>query len=229
MAIAWDRNFPASLDEVPMIILFRTVVGAAALAGCGLMSASAHAVSPSRPKEPVDITSIDAYRISSPTEHPELTPEELGRRTLRLLDGLKSMDELTVGQVSARTGIPLEYAPKGKVYAFTVQIPDSPWYYGVNYREGLEGKLFELEYAYVGDARPKGAPLCGMSADGLARKLKADGYSLWIDVDELGQALAYYFERSPLKVRVVPGASVPNEKTGAYHMCVSQLMITSAD
>lgn len=217
------------MDGITMIARFRTTMGVAMLSGCCLASACAHPVPPSIAKEPADKMSTDTYRISSPTEHPELTPEELGRRTMKLLDGLKSMDELTADQVSVRTGVPLKYAPKGKVYAFTVQVPASPWYYGVNYREGEEGKLFELEYAYAGDAQPKGAPLCALSADEVVNKLKGDGYSLWIDIDELGRALAYYLERPPLKVRVVPGASVPNSETGTSRICVAQLMITSVE
>ena len=176
-----------------------------------------------------DTTPTDTYRISALSEHPELTPEEVGRRMLRLLDGLGSMDELTTEQVVLRMGLPLKYAPKGKVYAFTIQMPDSPWYYGVTYRDDHETKMVELEYSYFGDSMPEGSPLCPMSVDETVRRFKKDGYSLWIDVDELGQALAYYFERPALKVRVVPGTSVNNKETGAYHLCVSQLMITSVD
>jgi hypothetical protein len=178
---------------------------------------------------PSDTGPTDTYRISALSEHPDLTPEEVGRRMLRLLDGLGSMDELTTEQVILRTGLPLKYAPKGKVYAFTIQMPDSPWYYGVTYRDERETKMVELEYSYSGDSMPKGAPLCAMTVDDLAKQFKRDGFSLWIDVDELGQALAYYFKRSSLRVRVVPGASVTNNETGTYRLCVSQLMITKAD
>lgn len=176
-----------------------------------------------------DTTPTDTYRISALSEHPDLTPEEVGRRILRLLDRLGSMDELTTEQVVLRTGLPLKYAPKGKVYAFTIQMPDSPWYYGVTYRDEREAKMIELEYSYPEDSTLKGTPLCAMTVDDLAKKFKKDGFSLWIDVDELGQALAYYFKRSPLRVRVVPGASVTNNETGTYRLCVSQLMITKAD
>lgn len=212
-----------------MIVLFRTAVGVAALAGCSLMSACAHTVSPSTPKEPVDMMSTDTYRVSALSEHPDLTPEEVGRRILRLLDGLGSMDELTTQEVVTRTGIPLKYAPKGKVYAFTIQMPDSPWYYGVIYRDERDIKSIELEYTYDGDTMPEGAPLCAMSVDDLAKRFKKDGFAMRFDVDGLGQAMAYYFERSPLKVRVVPGASVTNNETGTYQMCVSQLMITGVE
>lgn len=229
MAIARDRNFPVSLDGVPMIVPFRTAVGAVMLVGCSLMSACAHTVLPSTPKRPADMTSTDTYRVNALSEHPDLTPEEVGRRILRLLDGLGSIDELTTQEVVARTGIPLKYAPKGKVYAFTIQMPESPWYYGVIYRDESEIKSVELEYAYDGDAMPDGPPLCAMSVDDLAKRFKKDGFAMRFDVDGLGQALAYYFERSPLKVRVVPGASITSNETGTYKMCVSQLMITGVE
>ncbi|MFD0320406.1 hypothetical protein [Lysobacter gummosus] len=37
------------------------------------------------------------YRPSTLAEHPELTPEEIGRRFLALIDSLKSFDELSGG------------------------------------------------------------------------------------------------------------------------------------
>lgn len=199
------------------------------LALAAFVHASPAPVSGPASAEPSDTAPTDNYRISTLSEHPDLTPEEVGRRMLRLLDGLGSMDELTTEQVILRTGLPMKYAPKGRVYAFTIQMPDSPWYYGVIYRDEREIKSVELEYSYEGDTMPKGAPLCAMTVDDLAKQFKKDGFSLWIDVDELGQALAYYFKRSPLRVRVVPGASVTNNETGTYRLCVSQLMITKAD
>lgn len=206
------------------------VLPVAFLASTSFAYAPPTPVSGSAPVEgPPDTKPTDTYRISALSEHPDLTPEEVGRRMLRLLDGLVSMDELTTEQVVFRTGFPLKYAPKGKVYAFTIQMPDSPWYYAVTYRDEREMKSVELEYTYEGDTMPKGAPLCAMTVDDLAKRFKKDGFSLWIDVDELGQALAYYFKRPPLRVRVVPGASVTNNETGIYRLCVSQLMITKAE
>ncbi|WP_141233410.1 hypothetical protein [Lysobacter antibioticus] len=57
------------------------------------------------------MTSTEPFRPSSPSEYPELTPLEVGNRVLRLLDGLKTTDGLTVDEVAAKTGIPLKYEP----------------------------------------------------------------------------------------------------------------------
>ncbi|WP_064747413.1 hypothetical protein [Lysobacter antibioticus] len=166
------------------------------------------------------------YRLSQASEYPDLTPEAVGHRALRLLDGLDTMEQLSLDHVIAQTGLPLRYAPKGKVHAFTVQMPDSPWYYGLNYRDG-QGRAVELEYAYAGDTQPKGAPLCPLTVDEVEKRLKDDGFTPWIDVDELGRNLAYYFERTPLIVRLVPGLSTSGSTAGMHRLCLAQLMITA--
>lgn len=211
----------------------RRIIAALFALNCLALTACAHGSMQSAAafstKEPKDMTSSDTYRPSPPAEHPDLTPEEVGRRVLRLLDGLKSTDQLTLDEVAAKTGLPLKYAPKAKVNAFTIQIPDSPWFYGVTYSGAKPPKAVELQYAYKGDTQPAGTPLCGIKFDDVAKKLKADGFLMRIDVDELGQPLAYTFRRERVDVQVVLGANAAGKHPDTWIACVGQLMITSAD
>ncbi|MNW16782.1 hypothetical protein D3C71_2157540 [compost metagenome] len=50
-----------------------------------------------------------------------------------------------------------------------------------------------------------------------------------IDVDELGQPLAYTFRRERVDVQVVLGANAAGKHPDTWIACVGQLMITSAD
>lgn len=168
----------------------------------------------------------DTFRPSSLSEHPDLTPEEVGRRFLRLLDDLESTEALTAEAVASKTGLPLKYAPLGKVHAFIVNLPNSPWYYGVTYNDRKQRKAVELEYTHEGDALPAGAPLCGLELDTVAAELKAEGFVLRIDVDEIGQPLEYIFRRARLSVRAVVGPSVAI-KEAKSRACIAQLMITT--
>lgn len=180
-------------------------------------------------QERPDAAASEAYTPTTPAEHPELTPEEVGNRVLRLLDGLESVDALAVEPVKAKTGLPLKYAPRGKAYAFTVEMPDSPWYYSVSLRQSRTGNYVLLDYTYTGDVAPAGEPLCGLQFDAVERKLKGDGYLMRIDIDGLGRPLAYTFHRARVVVQIVLGPSVPGTEPGSRRACVGQLMITSAD
>lgn len=197
-----------------------------------LGSACAHepTASPSIPqKEPHDMTSTEPFRSNSPAEYPELTPREVGNRVLRLLDGLKTTDGLTLDEVAAKTGLPLKYEPRGRAHALIIKQQDSPWFYSVVYRGAKPPIAVELNYAYDGDAPPPGEPPCGLELDVVAKRLKDDGFMMRIDEDGIGQPLAYIFRRDRVDVMVFVAPDAPGERSAAPSLCIGQLMITSAD
>ncbi|ALN63409.1 hypothetical protein GLA29479_2543 [Lysobacter antibioticus] len=175
------------------------------------------------------MTSKEPFRPSSSAEYPELTPSEVGNRVLRLLDGLKTTDGLTVDEVAAKTGLPLKYEPRGNAHGLIIKLPDSPWFYSVVYRGDKLPKAVELNYAYDGDAPPAGEPLCGLELDVVAKKLKDDGFMMRVDEDGIGQPLAYIFRRDRVDVMAVLASDAPGEQSAVPRLCIGQLMITSAD
>ncbi|MEI2456914.1 hypothetical protein [Lysobacter firmicutimachus] len=174
------------------------------------------------------MTSTEPFRPSSPSEYPELTPLEVGNRVLRLLDGLKTTDGLTVDEVAAKTGIPLKYDPRGRAHGLIIKLPDSPWFYSVIFRGSKPPKAVELNYAYDGDTPPTGQPLCGLELDVVAKRLKDDGFMMRIDEDGIGQPLAYIFRRDRVDVMAVLGSS-PADARSVDRLCIGHLLITLAD
>jgi len=87
---------------------------------------------------------IQPYRPHTLDEFPQFTPQEMGQRVLALIDSLKSVDDLSLEHIQKVTGFPMErVSPPGIKYSFTMYLPESGWYYGLDYSEdviNLKGK-----------------------------------------------------------------------------------------
>jgi len=176
-----------------------------------------------------DMTSSEPYRISTASEHPDLTPGEVARRMLRLAEALKSMDELNVEDVKERTGFPLKYAPLGKVYAFAVKLPESGWSYGVTYEQDGSYKAVELAYRHPDTNEASMSPVCEVDFAAASKALKDAGYSSKMEADEIGQSSEYLFQRAHVTVRVVPTAEFAPINGKPARSCIQQLTISSTD
>lgn len=148
--------------------------------------------------------SADTYKISQASEYPELTAEEAGRRVLNLIEGLGSMDELSLEHVIERTRMPLKYAPAGKVYAFAVELAKEDGFYNVIYRDKDGRRFVEIRYEAPDKPAKGNAFPCALGATAVAERLKVLGYGMTTDVDEIGRTLEHIFSRNDVRVRVVP-------------------------
>lgn len=175
------------------------------------------------------MTSSDHYRISAANEHPDLTPGEIARRMLTLAEALESMDGVTAEGVIQRTGLPLKYAPLGKVHAFTVKLPESGWSYGVTYEQQGVYKAVELAYRHPDTNTASMSPVCEVDFAMASKALKAAGYSSNAETDEIGQSLEYIFQRSRVKVRIVPAAESTPVAGKAARSCIQLLTISAVD
>ena len=66
---------------------------------------------------------IAPSKHSSLAEYPEVTPEELGRRFLKLLDSINSVEELSLDYVRNIMQVPLQLTPS-RSYDFSIHLPD---------------------------------------------------------------------------------------------------------
>ena len=203
--------------------------GVVTLLLCSLIaSACAHAPDEKKAKESLDPMSADTYRISQASEYPELTAEEAGRRVLNLVDGLGSMDELSLERVIERTGIPLKYAPGGRVHAFAVELAQGAGFYNVIYRDKGGRRFVEIRYEAPDKPGKADAFPCALGATAVAERLKALGYGMTTDADEIGRTLEHIFTRNDVRVRVVPSQhSMPSPH--GIDSCVEVLTIQSKD
>ena len=98
----------------------------------------AHGAQPTVPathKKPKMISTLHKTPPGAHTlvEYPQFTAQEMGKRTLALIDSLKSFDELSLERIREVTGFPMKHTPPGKSYLFEMYLPESHWGYWFEY------------------------------------------------------------------------------------------------
>lgn len=204
-------------------------VGATILLLCPVMAGACMHIPPEKDAtEKPGTMPTDTYKLSQAGEYPDLTAEEAGRRILNLVDGLESMDELPLERVIERTGFPLKYAPAGNLHAFAVELAGNRGFYNVIYREKNGRRFVEIRYAGPEGADRSEVFPCVLGVTTLAERLKALGYIMNTDIDEIGRTLEHVFNRGHLSVRIVPSDhSIPSPL--GIDSCVEVLTIQSKD
>ena len=178
---------------------------------------------------PDDGPARPTYRPHDASEFPDLTPEEMGRRFLKLVDSVKTFDDLTLEQVEQATQLPMEYAPAGKVYSFTLHLPDSGWYYGIDY-SNAEPNLPETKGAtYRFDNKLDRAdmdPVCALDTSYFVAELKkirfGEGGAIY---DEIGRLVNTYFARGDVVVVIAERREADEPNSKLHHSCVESIAI----
>ncbi|WAT15066.1 hypothetical protein [Xanthomonas fragariae] len=139
------------------------------------------------PKESaaMNAPTADAYRPHTLDEFPELTPEEIGRRFLKLIDSLKTSSDLTLEHVQEVMRLRLTPTPETHGGFFTIHLPKSGWYYGVSfYDDPIPPERKYASYSFINEARdqvrekglPDMAPVCGLDFNAYVTEMKKMGF-----------------------------------------------------
>lgn len=136
------------------------------------------------------------YRPHTLDEFPELTPEEVGRRFLKLIDSLKSSNDLTLERLQAVMQLPMTPTPEAPSSFFNMYLPDSEWYYNVVYYDDPRLHRKNASYNFINNAHdkvldqvhvkgfPDMAPVCGMDFNAYVTELKKMGF---VEREDLAQ------------------------------------------
>ena len=143
---------------------------------------------PSPSKEPAPMSATDTFRPYTLAEYPELTPEEMGRRFLKLIDDLKSFDELSLERLQEVMRLRLIPLPESHGGSFTMHLPESSWYYGLSYYNNPQlSENKNATYHFINDKDRQGAemtPVCGMDFNAYVSELKQFGF---VEREDLAQ------------------------------------------
>ena len=113
-------------------------------------------------------------------EVPDMSPAEMGRRFLHLVDSLQRYDQLTFEHVQQVMRLKLE-GQRGKPGPqFNVRMPESGWHYAIGFSE-TEGApdqtMAELDFLHREDAsRVDMAPVCALDFEAYHQALLAMGF-----------------------------------------------------
>jgi len=142
------------------------------------LSACAHAPAPDSKKTMPMNASAKAYRPHTLDEHPDLTPEEMGRRMLKLIDSLTSFDELSLERVQEVMRLPLYDIPETTSHGFGMHLPASGWRYVFAYYNNPKSPdLKNISYNFINKNEAADmAPVCTMDYDAYVTALKGMGF-----------------------------------------------------
>ncbi|WP_408951113.1 hypothetical protein [Lysobacter sp. Hz 25] len=176
------------------------------------------------------VTLSDTFKPSLAGDYPQITSEEMGRRFLKLVDGLKTVDALTPEYVAAETGLPLKYAPAGKVYSFTLHEPKSGWYYGLDYYQSPAAgwKTASVQFSNPTNPDADMAPVCGLDFDGYTAALKGMGFAMTPTYDMRGNVVEYRFYRGELDVSMGYREQARSTQVKQTHFCVESISVHGA-
>lgn len=136
------------------------------------------------------------YRPHTLDEFPELTPEEIGRRFLKLIESLKTPNDLTLERMQEVMRLRLTSSPETHGGFFTIHLPESGWYYGVSYYDDPAMHRKNASYTFINNAHdkvrdqvhvkgfPDMAPVCGIDFNAYVTELKKMGF---VEREDLAQ------------------------------------------
>ncbi|MFD1298957.1 hypothetical protein ACFQ4Q_20230 [Lysobacter gummosus] len=185
-----------------------------------------------------DTASSAPYRPGTLAEHPELTPEEIGRRFLALIDSLKSFDELSGERVQKVMRLSLTRLSEKDEGFLTMTLPDSAWRYSFSY--GIDPKYRRytnavLEFINENERINRGLledmeVVCGLDFNAYEAALTGMGFkNEHASYGELGQLLALQYVRNDVRVQIMPRREANAPDTKLNHACVESISIHPLD
>jgi hypothetical protein len=227
--------------------LYRILPGAALAA---LLCACAHPSTTHSQQDPKQGTAMTTSTNQPPAgqitihDYPELTPDEVGRRFLKLVDSLGTGRNLTLEHVRAVTMLPIKRDDAVSdsnfdLYHFTSYLPDSGWYFIFNYVEDRSRNVRSASYRFsnINDMSATKmldmAPVCGLDLVFFRSALLKMGfvegpphYDMF--QEQRGRLLGYQFTHGATSVGIRPQreGNAPDEKL--YHECINGISVTSA-
>jgi hypothetical protein len=167
------------------------------------LSACAHAPHSTPVKDSV-MTTSDA----EPAINPTLTAEEVGRRFLKLLEGVKSRSDLTAEHVQAAMDLVLKDSPNGP---FHTQPLGDGWLYVFSLRmETPPGNSISLNLEFIdkADRFADMSAICGLTFEDYHNALKAMGYRDIFQYDQIdgqvGRLIGVDYQKDGFFVSIQP-------------------------
>ena len=213
------------------------VLGVAGMAGgCTSQSATKQPMSDGAPAiKAVTPFNIDASRLYTLADYPELTPEEMGRRILALIASVNAVGDGRVERFREVMGVPIAPRPeRDGHYAFLMSLPESGWVYGLNFETSPARKGWSIDYGFTNevngeiDDRADMSPVCGMDAMAFDVALRGMGFKVSREYDGLGRLFGFNYESTgkPLRVELLLRPKIYTKTQAVQTPCVDALLIT---
>ncbi len=160
------------------------------------------------------------------TEAP-ITAEDIGRRVVKLIDTLRSAEDLAPERIEQTTGITVEFNNEDRnIYGFGGKLTDEWSYSLVSTPENAGEKPSSLRFSFddTSGKQADPAPICSLDLAGYARALTEAGF-VSKPMHGYRGVEALYFARDMISVMAYPhGPNIPDDG----RVCMASLVISAA-
>ena len=155
------------------------------------------------------------------------TSRDIAQRVIRLVENVRSRDDLSPARIQQLTGIPVETAAgDATTYGFGGQLTDVWAYNLVSLPDGADQPPSRVLFSFDDESRSNAdmTPICDPDFDAFAAALRAAGYVATPAYGPHERVLHWDFARDGVSVQV----QVRGETDArADHACVSRLIINA--
>jgi len=191
-----------------------TAIATVMLAGCAI---SPETLPPAR--EAIVMTASDN---SAATNGPPLSAEEIGRRFLRLIEGLNSRDDLNLELVRTALGLSLSKTPWDEHQFIFEGSLGSNWSYVVGFLDETPSNLKSV-YLDFRNSKARFAdmtPICDLDFESYHSALVAKDFHAVEIRGEIGQLESWRYYKNDFAMQIVPQNVIPGE---AGRTCVNSI------
>lgn len=164
---------------------------------------------------------MTAPESTSTTDNPTLSAEEIGKRFLRLLEGLKSRDDLSLERTQREMALILSPSLDGRLYGYEEFLADR-WRVALNYRLATQSTKIGVDLHFLKDGNQQFdmTPVCPLDFDYYHNALKAMGYRDVPIYGEIGELRSWRYYKDDITLSIIP-QNVVAEKAG--RLCVKSI------
>ena len=158
---------------------------------------------------------------ASTADNPRLSAQEIGKRFLKLLEGLTSREDLSLERIEEVTGIALPYVEAGGRYAYSEAL-ENGWYYSLWYvpkSVSLQNGI-SLNFSKPTERFGDMSAVCALDFDYYRSALKTMGYEESPIPGEIGQIDEWRYYRGDITLSIIPQNVVAGE---AGRLCVRSI------
>ena len=184
----------------------------------------AHSISTPDSIPAKEAAAMTAPESTSTTDNPTLSAEEIGKRFLKLIEGLESREDLSPERIQNLLGVPLKQFNRTTDYLFGYSQPLSDgWYLGVDYlpESHSNQRGVSLDFGKPGERfAPFPAAVCALDFDYYHNALKAMGYRDVPIYGEIGELRSWRYYKNDITLSIIPQNVVAGE---AGRLCVKSI------
>lgn len=197
-------------------------IAALVLGGCGL-SACAHTGASSDSMPATESAAMSITTPSAVSGNPTLDAEQIGRRFLKLIEGLKSRSDLSEQRIQEITGIQLKPCESGPFYSQPLQ---ADWYYILHYvPESASSKRgVSLEFGNRTNRHTDLSPICSLSLQDYHDALEAMGFRAAATPGEIGQLIDRRYHRGDISLSIVAWQQARPHDGKSQRNCVRSIV-----